>query len=51
MDEATPLFTGEHFSEFPGGWIRDARIVIESSDPAPFALLAIAPETDVQPTK
>ena len=51
MDAAAPLFSGEKFVEFPGGWTRDARITIESSDPAPFTLLAIAPEVNVQPIK
>ena len=44
MDAAAPLFTGEKFVEFPGGWTEDARIVVQSSDPVPFALLALAPE-------
>lgn len=51
MDEAAPLFTGEKFYEFPGAWTRDARIVIESDDPAPFTLLAMAPEVNVNPLK
>ena len=44
MDAAAPLFTGEKFVEFPGGWTEDARVVIQSSDPVPFTLLALAPE-------
>ena len=51
MDAAAPLFTGEHFVTFPGQWTKDARIYIESDDPSPFTLLAIAPETDLQPLK
>ena len=49
MDAAAPLFTGEKFVEFPGGWTEDARIVIQSSDPAPFTLLALAPEVVINP--
>ena len=51
MDAAAPLFTGEKFVEFPGNWTRDARVVIESDDPAPFTLLALAPEIHVNPLK
>ena len=51
MDAAAPLFTGERFVEFPGNWTRDARIVIQNSDPVSFTLLALAPETSVNPLK
>ncbi len=51
MDAAAPLFTGDHFVQFPGDWSRDGRMVIESDDPAPFTLLAIAPEIVVNPLK
>jgi hypothetical protein len=51
MDDGAPLFTGEQFVEFQGNWTSDARIVIESSDPAPFTLLALAPETTVNSLK
>ena len=51
MDAAAPLFTGERFVEFPGDWTRDARIVIESNDPVPFTLLAIAPEINISALK
>ena len=51
MDAAAPLFTGERFVEFPGDWTRDARIVVENSDPVPFTLLAIAPEINLNPLK
>ena len=51
MDAAAPLFTGEKFVEFPGGWTEDARVVIQSSDPAPFTLLALAPEVVINPLK
>lgn len=44
MDSAAPLFTGEQFYEFAGGWVPDARVVYESDDPVPFCLLALAPE-------
>ena len=51
MDDGAPLFTGEQFVEFPGDWTRDARIVIESDDPAPFTMLAMAPEIQINPLK
>jgi hypothetical protein len=35
------------FREFDGNWETDARIVIESDDPCPFGLLALAPEVTV----
>lgn len=44
MDSAAPLFTGERYFEFDGGWTEDARIIFESDAPAPFMLLAMAPE-------
>lgn len=44
MDSAAPLFTGERFFEFSEGWADDPRVIYGSSDPAPFCLLAIAPE-------
>ncbi len=47
MDAGAPLFTGEQFIEFHGDWKKDTRIVIENSDPAPFTLLALAPETQL----
>lgn len=51
MDAAAPLFTGEKFREFPGNWVTDARIVFESDEPAPFTLLALAPEIVVNALK
>jgi len=51
MDAAAPLFTGEKFVDFPGQWTRDARIVIENSDPVPFTLLAMAPEINLNTLK
>ena len=52
MDDPVPLFTGEtDVLEFNGDWERDPRMTIESDDPVPFTLLAIAPETDVKELK
>jgi hypothetical protein len=51
MDVGAPLFTGEKFVEFPGDWASDPRIIIESDEPAPFTLLAIAPEINLNPLK
>ena len=44
MDTAVPFFTGERFEEFDDDWKSDPRIVIQSDDPVPFTLLALAPE-------
>lgn len=44
MDGPAPLFTGEADLPFDGSWEPDARIVVSGDDPAPFTLLAIAPE-------
>ena len=51
MDAGAPLFTGEKFYEFDGGLTTDARIIVESDDPAPFTLLAMVPEVKVNPSK
>ena len=51
LDAGAPLFSGEKFVEFPGGWTQDARIVIQTDDPAPFTLLALAPEIVINPLK
>lgn len=42
MDAAVPLFTGEHIAGFPGGWDREARVVVESFQPLPFTLNSIS---------
>ena len=44
MDAGAPLFTGESPVDFDGGIGRDERVYIEDDSPAPFTLLAIAPE-------
>ena len=44
MDAGAPLFTGEWHVDFEGDWDDDSRILVQSSDPAPFTLLAIAPD-------
>jgi len=49
MDAASPLFTGEKDVDFHGDWGSDSRIYIESDDPVPFTLLAIAPSEVVNP--
>lgn len=49
MDAGAPLFTGEQYVDFHGDWEADPRIVIEDDAPAPFTLLAIAPNTDINP--
>ncbi len=50
MDSVAPLFTGEKWIEFEGDWETDSRIVIQSDDPAPFVLLALAPEIVINST-
>jgi hypothetical protein len=50
MDEVAPLFTGEKFIEFEGDWETDTRVIVQSDDPAPFVLLAIAPEIEINST-
>jgi hypothetical protein len=49
MDSATPLFSGEARLQFEGEYTTDARIVMQSDAPAPFTLLALAPEITVNP--
>lgn len=44
MDAAVPLFSGEYKVDFDGDTESDPRIYWESDAPAPFTLLAIAPE-------
>ena len=51
MDAPAPLFTGDQYFEFKGDWDDDPRIVIESDDPAPFTLLAVAPEETLNAVK
>lgn len=51
MDTAVPFFTGERFEEFDDDWKTDPRIVIQSDDPVPFTLLALAPEIDTRELK
>jgi hypothetical protein len=48
MDTAVPAFTGEYRTEWDDDWQSDPRIVIQSDDPAPFTLLAVAPEVDTR---
>jgi hypothetical protein len=48
MDAAAPLKTTEKFIEFEGNWTTDSRILVESDDPVPFMLQAMAPEIDVK---
>ena len=47
MDSGTPIFTGELYVEVEGNWESDPRIWVQSDDPAPFTLLAIAPEVKI----
>ena len=49
MDSGVPVFTGDKFIVPPGGWDLDSRIIVASEDPAPFTLLAIAPNVSVNP--
>lgn len=47
MDEAPQLFTGELIVGFPGGYDREARVVVESWQALPFTLNSIGPRLDV----
>jgi len=51
LDAGAPLFTGEKYYAFDGGWDTDARILIQNDDPAPFTLLAIAPTISLNALK
>lgn len=51
MDAGAPLFTGEFFVEFEGNWGVDPRIFVESDDPCPFTLLAMAPQMKINASK
>lgn len=51
MDTGTPLFTGERYISFNGNYATDTRIIIESDAPAPFFLLALAPELKTSDVK
>jgi len=51
MDTAVPYYTGEYFAEWDDDWKTDPRVVIQSDDPAPFTLLAMAPEIDTKELK
>ena len=50
VDAAIPLFTGERNAETDGNFSRDSRIYIESSQPLPFTLLALAPQMEIRAT-
>lgn len=50
-DAPAPLFTGEKSVEFDGDYDTAPRIIIESDDPVPFTLLAIAPKIQVNAMK
>ena len=47
MDTGVALFTGERYIEFDDDWDTDTRILVQSDDPAPFTLRAIAPRITV----
>lgn len=48
MDAGVGFFTGERFEEFDDDWETDARMFIQSDDPVPFTLLALAPEMETR---
>ncbi len=52
-DPSSPytIFSGERFEEWDDDWKTDPRMVIQSSHPSPFTLLALAPETDTRENK
>jgi hypothetical protein len=51
MDEASPVFTGDYFSELEGEWDDDPRVLVQNDSPSPFTLLALAPEERLNAVK
>jgi len=49
MNAAVPMFTGEKYVPFQGDHEIDSRVVIQSAAPAPFTLLAVAPDIQTNP--
>jgi hypothetical protein len=45
MDVAPLLYTGDVTLDFPGGYDTDQRIIITQSDPLPFCLTLLTPQT------
>ncbi|ANS04739.1 putative tail tubular protein B [uncultured Mediterranean phage] len=48
MDTGAPLFKGGTFRELEGDFEPDPRTIIESEAPAPFTILSLAPEVELQ---
>jgi hypothetical protein len=51
MDEATPLFTGDRFTRFPGGYTEQARIFIRADQPLPLTITSIYPKLTVEDSR
>jgi hypothetical protein len=43
MDKAVPLYTGDKFIEFPGGYNDDGFVVVKQDQPLPLTILSIYP--------
>ena len=43
MDNPVPLYTGDKFIEFPGGYNDDGFVVIKQDQPLPLTILSIYP--------
>lgn len=43
MDQPVPLYTGDKFIEFPGGYDNDGFVVVKQDQPLPLTILSIYP--------
>jgi hypothetical protein len=43
MDQPVPLYTGDKFIEFPGGYSNDGFVVVKQDQPLPLTILSIYP--------
>ena len=43
MDNPVPLYTGDKFIEFPGGYDNDGFVVVKQDQPLPLTILSIFP--------
>jgi hypothetical protein len=43
MDQPVPLYTGDKFIEFPGGYNNDGFVVVKQDQPLPLTILSIYP--------
>lgn len=48
MDQPVPLFSGDKFVAWPGGYETDGNIIIQSKGPFPSTISALMPQLDTQ---